>query len=892
MPPRRHREPTPQTEEEDSVSQPIPHPPPPPPPVDREIMKLFLEQKPPVFDGLGEPAKAESWIRAIERIFAILRCNDRERMSCVTHQLTEAADFWWDTRTKTMPRDQVEAMTWEGFKTEIYNKYVPKSYRKAKASEFHNLTQGRMTVTEYDRALNSMTRYAPDQVDTDEKLSDKFREGLKPEIRMSLASRGRLPYTEALALALDIEAAMPKEKAKENTTSSLPPPHYSREKRKWDEPRASHDGKRHQSSQHRSQYEGGQRTSSQRGDYRPRAPQCNVCSKYHFGECRYQNVIKCYTCGGNGHFSRECPNNKVGSGSRRNDQGSRQSARAPPNESGGNRDSSSRQQQPHRPRLPPQARAFALEQKKPKKEQDDRGKGNLTGMSEILNTPVVVLFDTGASHSFISELCVRTLSLPTSKSERRMMVSSPVGGMIEISRTCSNIEIVMGEIKIVAHDLRVIKMEDIDIILGMDWLTTNFATIRCKERQISLQAPGSEPTIYHGISTNRRTAIISALQATTMMKKGRTAYLVYLHGEEKDEKKMEDVAVVQEFPDVFPEVLPGPPPDRQLEFTIDLEPGAAPVSKAPYRMAPKELEELKIQLQELMDLVRREDIPKTAFRTRYGHYEFVVMPFGLTNAPAVFMDLMNRIFHPYLDKFVLVFIDDVLVYSKNEKEHEEHLRITLETLRTEKLYAKFSKCEFWLKEVNFLGHIVSAEGIRVDPAKVEAVQRWKSPSTPNEIRSFLGLARYYRRFIKGFSKIARPMTQQLKKGVKVNWTPECEASFQLLKEKLTTAPVLAVPESGVNYVVYTDASKVGLGCVLMQNNKVIAYASRQLRPHELNYPTHDLELAAVVHALKIWRHHLYGVRCEIFTDHKSLKYFFEQRDLNMRQRRWLELVKK
>ena len=223
-------------------------------------------------------------------------------------------------------------------------------------------------------------------------------------------------------------------------------------------------------------------------------------------------------------------------------------------------------------------------------------------MGEILNTPVVVLFDTGASHSFISELCVRTLSLPASESERRMMVSSPVGGMIEISRTCSNIEIAMGELKIAAHDLRVIKLEDIDIILGMDWLATNFATIRCKERQISLQAPGREPTIYHGIAMNRRTAIISALQATATIRKGRTAYLVYLHGEEKDEKKMEDVAVVQEFPDVFPEVLPGPPPDRQLEFTIDLEPGAAPVSKAPYRMAPKELEELKIQLQELMDL--------------------------------------------------------------------------------------------------------------------------------------------------------------------------------------------------------------------------------------------------------------------------------------------------
>ncbi|XP_042051304.1 uncharacterized protein LOC121796544, partial [Salvia splendens] len=242
-------------------------------------------------------------------------------------------------------------------------------------------------------------------------------------------------------------------------------------------------------------------------------------------------------------------------------------------------------------------------------------------------------------------------------------------------------------------------------------------------------------------------------------------------------------------------------------------------------------------------------------------------------------------------RFVLVFIDDVLVYSKNEEEHKEHLRTVLATLRDEKLYAKFSKCEFWLKEVNFLGHVVTSDGIRVDPAKVEAVQEWKSPSTQNEIRSFLGLAGYYRRFIEGFSKIARPMTQQLKKGVKMIWTPECEASFQLLKEKLTTAPILAVPEPETDYAVYTDASKVGLGCVLMQKGKVIAYASRQLKPHELNYPTHDLELAAVVHALKIWRHHLYGVRCEIYTDHKSLKYFFEQKELNMRQRRWLELVK-
>ncbi|KAL4028422.1 hypothetical protein IC575_011619 [Cucumis melo] len=199
--------------------------------------------------------------------------------------------------------------------------------------------------------------------------------------------------------------------------------------------------------------------------------------------------------------------------------------------------------------------------------------------------------------------------------------------------------------------------------------------------------------------------------------------------------------------------------------------------------------------------IKDEDVPKTAFRSRYGHYEFIVMSFGLMNAPAVFMDLMNRVFREFLDTFVIVFIDDILIYSKTEAEHEEHLRMVLQTLRDNKL--KFSKCEFWLKQVSFLGHVVSKAGVSVDPAKIEAVTGWTRSSTVSE-------------------------------------------------------------------------------------GKVVAYASRQLKSHEQNYPTHDLELAAVVFALKIWRHYLYGEKIQIFTDHKSLKYFFTQKELNMRQRRWLE----
>ncbi|KAL0554222.1 hypothetical protein IC582_008139 [Cucumis melo] len=250
--------------------------------------------------------------------------------------------------------------------------------------------------------------------------------------------------------------------------------------------------------------------------------------------------------------------------------------------------------------------------------------------------------------------------------------------------------------------------------------------------------------------------------------------------------------------------------------------------------------------------IRDNDIPKTTFRSRYGHYEFIVMSFELTNAPVVFMDLMNRVFKDFLDTFVIVFIDDILIYSKIEAENEEHLHPVLETLRANKLYAKFSKCEFWLKKVTFLDHVVSSKGVFVDPAKIEAVTSWPRPSTVSEIRSFLSLAGYYRRFVEDFSCIASPLTQLTRKGTPFVWSPACESSFQELKQKLVSAPVLTVPDGSRSFVIDSDASKKGLGCVLMQQGKVVPYASRQLKSHEQNYRTHDLELTTMVFALKIW----------------------------------------
>ena len=228
------------------------------------------------------------------------------------------------------------------------------------------------------------------------------------------------------------------------------------------------------------------------------------------------------------------------------------------------------------------------------------------------------------------------------------------------------------------------------------------------------------------------------------------------------------------------------------------------------------------------------------------------MPFGFANAPAAFIDLMNRVFHPYLDQFVVVFIDDILVYSKDAQEHEHHLRIELQIKKENQLFAMLSKCYFWLKEVSFLGHIVSTEGIRVDPVKIEAVMNWKPPRNVTEVRSFLGLAGYYQRFVQGFSIIASSLTRLLRKGVKLEWDDKCQSNFERLKEMQVEAPVLIQPTSGRDYAMYSDASRIGLGCVFTQDGKVVAYASKQLKPHEQNYPTHDLELAAVMFALKIW----------------------------------------
>ncbi|GJR96889.1 putative nucleotidyltransferase, ribonuclease H [Tanacetum coccineum] len=448
----------------------------------------------------------------------------------------------------------------------------------------------------------------------------------------------------------------------------------------------------------------------------------------------------------------------------------------------------------------------------------------------------------------------------------RVIISTPMKNHMLIDHEYVNCPLRFDD-RIRPANLLPIHMLDFDVILGMDWLASHRATIDCYARTVIFGNVRQPEFVYHGSSPLKSVKLISAMKARTLISHGCQGFLASVMDTSLESPNIENLSVVREFADVFPDELPGLPPAREIEFGIELIPGAEPISKAPYRMAPVELKELKEQLQEMLEngfirpsvspwgapvlfvkkkdgsmrlcidyrelnrakyfskidlrsgyhqlRVREQDISKTAFRTRYGHYEFLVMPFGLTNAPAVFMDLMNRIFHEYLDKFVIVFIDDILIYSKSEEEHEQIFRIVLRDFRHEESCLRSFRSGGWLQQVAFLGHIVSADGIIMDPSKL------------------------------------------MRKGEKFAWTDERQESFEELKRRIG----------------------------------VIAYASRQLKPYEVNYPTHDLELAVVVFALKIWRHYLYGEACDIFTDHKSLKYIFTQRELNMRQRRWLELLK-
>ncbi|KAL2236228.1 UNVERIFIED_CONTAM: Transposon Tf2-12 polyprotein [Sesamum indicum] len=786
------------------------------------------------FEGTLDPEVAERWWEKVEDVMNLINCTPEDRLKYVVSLFVGNALIWWRSVKRGY---ELREITWAEFQKEFDDKYRPRMYRDKKRMEFLNLVQGDdQTVAEYKLRFAALAKYAPEAIATQEDRCYRFEQGLRPEIRRGLAVR-ITTFKTLVESAVRMEEAVMEDKKK------------GEEKRK---------------------------------------------STYAIGESSRltkRGTSRSFSAG-SGSFTRGGPIFRRSSGQRFGgstgfSRGSfERSSFATPSTGSGRGVGPSYGRGPI---FPPSCSACGRQHQGPCWRRED--------------IPKICYRCGGRGHiarNCSSQIIGGVESVTSGTQSQSSVGSSDRGKLGEVE---AEVEARVAEI------VATLLVAEFDVILGMDWLAQHKAIVDCYKKEVMIR-------IFWRIKSN-------------------------IGGGSS-----------------------GLPPHREVDFAIETLPGVAPISIAPYRMAPVELHELKKQIEELLgkgfirpstspwgapvlfvkkkdgsmrlcvdyrqlnrvivknkyplpriddlldqlkgatifskiDLrsgywqlrIAENDIPKTAFRTRYGHYEFLVMPFGLTNAPAAFMALMNRTFQEYLDHFVIVFIDDILVYSRDRDEHEQHLRMVLQILKEKELYAKLSKCEFWVNQVVFLGHVVSGDGVMPDPSKVKAIMEWRVPKNATEVRSFLGLVGYYRRFVEGFSIIAGPLTKLLRKGVEFQWTEQCQQSFDELKKRLTSNLILVLPSGSGGYIVYTDASKQGLGCVLMQNGKVIAYASRQLKNHELNYPTHDLELTAIVHALKIWRHYLYGEKFQILTDHKSLKYILTQKELNLRQRRWIELLK-
>ncbi|XP_022156985.1 uncharacterized protein LOC111023814 [Momordica charantia] len=569
-----------------------------------------------------------------------LGCNDQFKVKGVVFMLRGGALNWWDSVVAVEDHANM-LITWARFKDLLYDYYFPKTMKDVKEVEFLLLTQGSMTVVEYEKKFTELSRFAPNIIHTEALKIKRFVKGLCKGIKGPVDLQRPATYAEAV-----------------------------------------------------------------KGDL--------IMDKDVFTKAQLSQEVMSL--------------------------------------------------------LLPYLSSIVL----------------------VHNVPAYALFDSGSSHTFISTAFVHQANLVLEPLGFLLSVSTPSGSDMSTSQMVRE-----GKLSLHDHTLgaRLIQldMQDFDIILGMDWLATNQASINWLRREVSFQLPSGQRFTFKGV-TGEVPKVVSALKARQLLQHGAWGYLVSVVDTSKGTPSVDSVLVANEFPDVFPEDLPGLPPVRELDFYIDLAPGTTPISRAPYRMAPAELKELKVQLEELLDKgficpsvspwgalvlfvkkkdgsmricvdyqelnkvtiknryplpriddlfdqlkgarvfskidlrpgyhqlrIKEADISKIAFRTRYGHYEFTVMSFGLTNAPAAFMDLMNRVFNDFLDLFVIVFIDDILIYSKTAEQHEGHLRQVLTALRGNKLFAKFSKCEFWLDKMAFLGHIVTREGIVVDPAKVEAV---------------------------------------------------------------------------------------------------------------------------------------------------------------------------
>ncbi|GKA06671.1 putative reverse transcriptase domain-containing protein [Tanacetum coccineum] len=738
--------------------------------------KEFLACNPKEYDGKGGAVVLTRWIEKMENVQDMSGCSNDQKVKYTTGSFVGKALTWWNSQIRTLSREVAVSMSWNDFKFMMIQEFCPS---------------------------HEMQKLVPHLVTPESRMIERYVYGLAPQIRGMVAAT----EPKTMQKAVQISGALTDEAVRNGSIKKV-------EKR----------GNVGEPSKDRSGRDDNKRTRTVNAFATTVNPvgrenmdtwsKCTTCNSYHApgGPCRtcfncnrlghlakdYRGVLRnvnpvnarnptvraCYECGSTDHVRSACPRLNRAQGPEENR----------PNQVAANNEGQGRGNQGNQAR----GRAFMLGAEEARQDPNI-----MTGTFTLNNHFATTLFDSGADYSFVSTTFIPLLGLEPSDLGFRYEIKIASRQLVEIDKVIKGCKLEIEEGIVVVRDFPEVFSNDL----------SGLPPIREIEFQIEL-IPRATP---------------ARARAQTRFGSARSSFLAI----------------------------------RSRAFHERLG-SFPPLAKSLYHLTPSEMEELSGQLKELqnkgfiqpssspwgasvliddlfdqlqgsqffskIDLrsgyhqlrVHEDDIPKTAFRTRYGHFEFTVMPFGLTNAPAIFMDLMNRVCRPYLDKFVIVFIDDILIYSKTQEEHVEHLRLVLELLKKEKLYAKFSKCEFWLREVQFLGHVINGNGIHVDPSKIEVVKNWKALRTPTEVRSFLGLAGYYRRFIENFSKIAKSLTILTQKSKTFDWGEEQELAFQTLKDKLCNAPILALPDGPKDFVVYCDASGIGLGCVLMQRDKILA----------------------------------------------------------------------
>ncbi|KAI3774607.1 hypothetical protein L1987_49166 [Smallanthus sonchifolius] len=840
-------------------------------PIRKCSYKTFLSCKPRNFNGTEGAVGLMRWIEKMESMIDISECTADCMVKYSTCSLTDKALTWWNSQVKTLGRQTAYELSWEDLKAMMIEEYCPRNELQKIEYEMWNLQMTGDDVAGYTDRFNELAILVPHMVTPEYKKVERYLWGLAPQIRSLVTSSNPMDAKSAITLAFKLrdnavrDGLFEKKETEEGRSG---------EKRKWFGKPSNQN--RNQSYKRPETMKAFVANTVEQNGYLGARPRCDNCGYHHSGKC-----TQCGKCKKYGHLAHNCRSNanpnkinqvagKVNPGTERMNQGCFECG---------------------------DPKHFRKDCPKLKNRNDNQARGRafvmgagdarqdpniVTGTFPINNHYASILFDTGADLSFVSNDFKSLLGIKPSKLDQKYTIELANGKLINTEEVIQGCTLCLKN-HTFSIDLLPVDLGSFDVVIGMDWLSKNHAEIVCFEKIVQIPLSNGEVLSIQGEKSGVTLRMINCMKARKYLRKGYCVFLAHVVEKKPKERRLEDIPIVRDYPEVFPKDLPGLPPPRQVEFRIDLVPGSAPIARSPYRLAPSEMQELSNQLQELLDKgfirpsfspwgapvlfvkkkdetfrmcidyrelnkltiknryplprlddlfdqlqgssfyskidlrsgyhqlrIQEEDVPKTAFRTRYGHYEFLVMPFGLTNAPAVFMDLMNRVCKSYLDKFVIVFIDDILIYSRTKEDHEHHLKLILELLRNEKLYAKFSKCEFWIREVHFLGHVINKEGIHVDPSKIEAIKNWEAPKTPTEVRQFLGLAGYYRRFIENFSKIALPLTTLTQKEKKYDWSDNQESAFQLLKQKLCSTPILSLPEGIKNFVVYCDASHQGL----------------------------------------------------------------------------------